>query len=109
MKISKKDVLHIANLAHISLEEKEVHQYRNDLEKILHSIEELREVETEHVKEFFNPLKEMAHLKTTSTETQNFEDKAKNSLSQELVLKNSPDAQYGQFKLKSIMEPESKP
>ncbi len=46
MKLSKKDIKHIANLARLELTEKELEKYGSQLSAILGYIDQLREVDT---------------------------------------------------------------
>ena len=102
MNISKEDVLHIAHLARLSLTKREVEYYYQDgLKKILDSMEELKEIETDDVELFLNPIRETGHRPSERI------DKVEESLHQSLVLENAPDGQYGQFKLEAVMESES--
>lgn len=49
MKITQDEVKHLANLSNISLNESEVDNLRNDLEKIVNYIELLNELDTENI------------------------------------------------------------
>ncbi len=49
MKISRADVLHVAELAHLELTEAEVETYRRQLDSILTYIEKLNELDTSGV------------------------------------------------------------
>lgn len=46
MKISREDVLHVAELAHLELSDAEVETYRQQLDSILAYIEKLNELDT---------------------------------------------------------------
>lgn len=52
MKFSREQILHIARLARLHLEESEIEQYRNDLGSILEYVEKLQELNTDDVPEF---------------------------------------------------------
>ena len=101
MKVSKNDVLHVANLARLSLTESEVEQYQSDLKKILDSVDELKKVPTDSVEVLLNPVREASKFCTER------DDEVSESLDQYLVLSNAPDSRYGQFKLEAVMESES--
>jgi aspartyl-tRNA(Asn)/glutamyl-tRNA(Gln) amidotransferase subunit C len=49
MKITREDVLYVAELAHLELTEAEVDLYRNQLDSILTYIEKLKELDVENV------------------------------------------------------------
>ena len=49
MKITRETVLHVADLAHLELEEAEVETYRGQLDQILTYVEKLNELDTTHV------------------------------------------------------------
>lgn len=48
--ISKKEVLHVAQLARLGLEKKEIEKFRKELSSILDYVEKLKEVKIEKVK-----------------------------------------------------------
>ena len=52
MNFTKKDVLQIAKLARLHLDEEEIEMYRDDLGSILTYVEKLQELETDDVPEF---------------------------------------------------------
>ena len=105
MKVSREDVLHVADLARLSLKEGEIAQYQNTLEKILDSMSELQQVNTDSVEVFLNPVREQVNSHAFHTPERT--DDVKDSLAQESLLQNAPDSQYGQFKLEAVMESES--
>jgi len=49
MKITREDVLHVAELAHLELTESEVETYRRQLDSILTYVEKLNELDTAQV------------------------------------------------------------
>ena len=49
MKISREDVLHVAELAHLELTEAEVETYQRQLDSILTYVEKLNELDTSEV------------------------------------------------------------
>jgi aspartyl-tRNA(Asn)/glutamyl-tRNA(Gln) amidotransferase subunit C len=52
MKFSKEEVLKIAKLARLHLDEEDIQMYRTDLGSILEYVEKLQELETDDVPEF---------------------------------------------------------
>ena len=104
MKISKEDILHTADLAKISLDESEIHKYQNHLEKVWEYFNELKAAETDSVKLFLNPVREIQDFYTQESSCR--VDEIKESLEKKLILQNAPDHQYGQFKLASVIKSE---
>ena len=51
MLVSKEEILHIAKLADIKIEENEIDEYAKNLEDILNFVEVLNNVDTENVEE----------------------------------------------------------
>ncbi|MDI3533756.1 MAG: aspartyl-tRNA(Asn)/glutamyl-tRNA(Gln) amidotransferase subunit [Thermosediminibacterales bacterium] len=95
MKISKKDVEHVANLARLHLDEQEKENYTKQLNSILEYMEKLNLLDTEDVP----PTSHVIPLKNVFRE-----DKVRDSLSNEEVLANAPDAEDGYFKVPKIIE-----
>ncbi|SRR6266852_780915 len=65
MKITREDVLHVAELAHLELTESEVETYRRQLDSILTYVEKLNEVDTAQVE----PMAQVLASATASGET----------------------------------------
>ena len=82
MELSKDDVIKIAVLSKLEFNDDEIESFRNDLSGILNHMEELNELDTTGVSPLFNVLDLHDVVR---------EDKVKESLSLEDVLKNSPD------------------
>lgn len=55
MSLSKDDVLHVANLAHIDLSESQILQMQGELNDIFKMIEEIRAVNTDDVEPMLHP------------------------------------------------------
>jgi aspartyl-tRNA(Asn)/glutamyl-tRNA(Gln) amidotransferase subunit C len=74
MSISRQDVLHVAKLAKLQLDEDEVESMREDLEKILDYVTQLSELETKdvpptaHVAVAHTPLRDDTTHEVLSTE-----------------------------------------
>lgn len=95
MSITKKDVLHVADLARLALTEKEIDLYTGQLQRILHYVEKLSELDTIGV------------APTTTTvppETAFREDLVTASLEHAEALRNAPAAEKGCFKVPKIIE-----
>ena len=82
MELSKDDVIKIAVLSKLEFSDDEIESFRSDLSEILNHMEELNELDTTNVSPLFNVLDLHDVVR---------EDKVKESLSLEDVLKNSPD------------------
>jgi aspartyl-tRNA(Asn)/glutamyl-tRNA(Gln) amidotransferase subunit C len=97
MKITKKDVEHVARLARLSLTDSEKERFTAQLEGILEYIDILNKADTANVEP-------MSHVLPMSNVWR--EDKAEpNRLgSQEDILKNAPEAEGPYFKVKKIIE-----
>jgi aspartyl-tRNA(Asn)/glutamyl-tRNA(Gln) amidotransferase subunit C len=95
MPITKKDVLHVANLARLALSEEEAELYTTQLQRILGYVEKLSELKTEGV--------EPTSYTVPFTRVMR-EDRVTNSISQEEALKNAPDKAIGCFKVPQIIE-----
>ncbi len=55
MALSREDVLHVANLAHIDLSDEQVQKMQGELNDIFGMIEEIRAVDTEGVEPMMHP------------------------------------------------------
>lgn len=95
MSITKKDVLHVADLARLELTADEQALYTAQLQRILTYVEKLSELDTKGVEP------------TTYTVPQNDtlrDDAVRPSLSREDALANAPDVERGCFKVPAIIE-----
>jgi aspartyl-tRNA(Asn)/glutamyl-tRNA(Gln) amidotransferase subunit C len=94
-KLSKKEVLHIADLANLELTEKEVELFRKQLSDVLQYIEVLNELDTEEVE----PTSQVTGLENVTRE-----DISKKDLTQEEALSQAKSKLNGYFKVKAIFE-----
>ncbi|NPV45199.1 MAG: Asp-tRNA(Asn)/Glu-tRNA(Gln) amidotransferase subunit GatC [Firmicutes bacterium] len=95
MKISKKDVEHVAQLARLHLEEEEKELYTRQLNSILNYMEKLGELDTSDVE----PTAHVLPIKNVFRE-----DRVEQSMDIEEVLRNAPDREEGFFKVPKIIE-----
>ena len=79
--ISRKDVLHVADLARLHLSDEEVDRMQTQLSNILEAIETLRDVDTSHV----GPTASVIKLENVMRE-----DVARPGLSRDAALANAP-------------------
>jgi aspartyl-tRNA(Asn)/glutamyl-tRNA(Gln) amidotransferase subunit C len=92
--ISEDEVKHIAGLARIGLDEKEIEKYQKDMSSILDWIDELKEVDIESVEP-------TAHITGLINITR--EDKAEDFAGKNEIVKLFPDKKDNFDKVKSIL------
>jgi len=95
MKISREQVLHVANLAKVGLTEEEVEMYQEQLSAILEYIDMLSELDTSNVAPTFHVMGLSNVLRP---------DEPRPSLPREGVLSNAPVAQDEFFRVPPVME-----
>lgn len=95
MAITKKDVLHVADLARLALTGEEIELYTGQLQRILNYVEKLSELDTAGVE---------PTTYTVPPETKMREDKVTPSLPQAEALMNAPEKDKGCFKVPQIIE-----
>ena len=93
--ITKKDVMHIANLAMLNLEENEIEKYANDLKEILNYAEMINNVDTSEIDETIS----INNLSNAFRK-----DEVKEGLSRDEVLKNAPSQIDGMFNLPKVLK-----
>ncbi len=96
MKLNKKDIQHIANLARLELTQTEEKKYGEQLSAILDYVEQLQEVDVNNVE---------ATAQVTGLANVLREDKVKDWDEQErdTALKQAPDMVDGQYKVKRVL------
>ncbi len=95
MKITRKDVEHVALLSRLELNESEVAKFTGQLNAILDYIEVLNKVDTTGIEPTAHvlPLKNVMRV-----------DEVKPSLPRELALANAPEQEDGYFKVPKVIE-----
>ncbi|MDK2986162.1 MAG: aspartyl-tRNA(Asn)/glutamyl-tRNA(Gln) amidotransferase subunit [Clostridia bacterium] len=94
MRITKKDVEHVALLSRLDLTEEEKEAYTKQLNSIIDYMNKINELDTEgveptaHVLPIYNVMRE---------------DEVGESLDREKVLENAPEKEDGQFKVPRIV------
>lgn len=83
MKVTKEQVIHIAELAHLKLSEKEIEIFQNEMNQILEYMEMLNELNTENIEPLSHPVEVVNVFR---------EDKVSESIQREDALKNAPEA-----------------
>lgn len=98
MKITEKEVRHIADLSNLTLTEDEVRKHAADLEEILTYVKKLDELDTSKVEPMSQVLYEGAENSTLR------EDKHSKSLDRDVILRSAPQSGVGQFKVPNVIE-----
>jgi aspartyl-tRNA(Asn)/glutamyl-tRNA(Gln) amidotransferase subunit C len=94
MAVTKKDVEHIAELARLKFNEKEIENYTEQLNEILNYVEKLNELDTENVEPLSHPIEGQNVFRN---------DEVKPSISREKALKNAPDKDETFFKVPKVI------
>lgn len=94
--LTRKDILHLAQLAKLNLSDKEIEKYQRQLEETVEYVKNLNELDTTDVSPTFQ---------TTNLFNVGFDDGEKNSrlLSHQEAIKNAKDKKNGNFIVKRIM------
>ncbi len=95
MKITEKDVLHTATLAHLHLSQEEITPTANDLENIFICFNKLQDLNTKGIAPF-------EHLRETENRLR--QDRSSESLSKEKITGNAPSVQGPFIKVPRIIE-----
>lgn len=94
--LSKEEIQHIAGLARISLNEKEIEGYQKDLSGVLDYFSELQKLDTENVEP-------IGHITGMSDVFRSDRSEDFGSIGKEDILKNAPETKDGYVKVKSIL------
>jgi len=94
MSVTKKDVLKIANLARLHVNDEEIAKYTEQMNLILEYMEQLNQINTADVEPLSHPL----DLKNIFRE-----DKVQPSLPVEDALRNAPDKSGNYFKVPKVI------
>lgn len=95
MKLSRDEVVHVANLARLTFDEEELDRFASQLSSILDYVEQLGELDLEGVEP-------MAHVHDIVNALR--ADAVRPSLPREAVLANAPDADAGCFRVPKVIE-----
>ena len=100
MALSEKDVLYVADLAHLELTETEVKKFVPQLDSILEYVQKLNQLDTTGVEP-------MAQVTFPSAENPALRaDEARPTFTQLQALQNAPEAGSGHFKVPRVIEKE---
>ena len=94
--LTREEILHIATLARIGLEEKDIEKYQNELSEILDYFKKLEELDTDGVE----PIGHITGMQNVFR-SDNQEDFG--SLGKENILKNVPENKDNYIKVKSVL------
>lgn len=94
MAVSKEEILHIAKLADLKINENEIDEYAKNLEEILDFMKILDSVNTDNVEESIGNLSNVNVFR--KDEVKEFEDK-------EALLQNAPDKENNMFKIPKVI------
>jgi aspartyl-tRNA(Asn)/glutamyl-tRNA(Gln) amidotransferase subunit C len=100
MKITRKEVLHVAELAHLELSEAELELYRQQLDSILAYIDKLNELDTEKVEPMAQSLAGTAGAEDHALR----EDAVAPCDVAEAVLSIAPDPSKPYFRVPKVIE-----
>lgn len=95
MKITRKDVEHVALLSRLEIAESDIEKFTGQLDAILEYVDVLEKVNTEGVE----PTAHVLPLKNVMRP-----DEVRASLPRDLALSNAPEQEDGYFKVPKIME-----
>ena len=95
MKITEKDVEHVATLARLRFKEDEVNLFTQQLNDILEYFEKLKNINTKNI----DPSTHAVNLSNVFRE-----DEVRSSLPSDESLKNAPDSEQTYFKVPKIIE-----
>jgi aspartyl-tRNA(Asn)/glutamyl-tRNA(Gln) amidotransferase subunit C len=95
MKISKKDVEHVAHLARLRFEEEELGRFTSQMNDILGYMDQLNELDTSHVEPTTHAM-ELCNVFR--------EDRVRQSLDVERALANAPHGVGGSFQVPRVIE-----
>ena len=94
MKVSREEIMHIANLARLNLSEEEIQRYTNDMEDILNFANTINNINTENIGESIAASNNVNVFR--KDEVKEFEDK-------EMLMKNAMEVEDGMFHLPSVL------
>jgi aspartyl-tRNA(Asn)/glutamyl-tRNA(Gln) amidotransferase subunit C len=105
MKISREDVLRVAQLAHLDLAPEEVETYRSQLDEILSYISKLQELDVSHIE----PMTQMRPRNASSASAAGAEPELRDDVEvpcnvANAVLQEAPDAAKPFFRVPKVVE-----
>jgi aspartyl-tRNA(Asn)/glutamyl-tRNA(Gln) amidotransferase subunit C len=104
MKISREDVLRVAELAHLGLSPEEIETYRNQLDGILSYIDKLKELDITNVEPMAQVIYAPATSATESNHPELREDVVKPCDVSDPILSSAPDAAKPFFRVPKVID-----
>ncbi len=95
MKIDKKDVEKLAHLSRLQLDEKAIEDMQGDMNKMLHFVEKINELDLEDIEPLAYMSEEVNVLRT---------DEVKQVITHEEALKNAPDKDTDYFRVPKVIK-----
>ena len=95
MSIQSEDVLKIAHLARLGVEQEQVASYASDLTKIMGLIEQMNAVDTTGIEPMAHPLDQSQRLRVDIVSEEN---------QRESLQKNAPDVESGLFLVPRVLD-----
>ena len=93
--VDEKRMIELANLAKFSIEEEKLNEFKEHLNNMIESLEEIKKLDLDDIE---------INYHVNGDKNALAEDKAKDSLSREDVLKNTVESQYGYFKILKVVD-----
>ncbi len=100
MPLTEKDVLYVADLAHLELSEEEIKKFLPQLDSILQYVQKLNELDTSQIE----PMAQVTY--PGSEHPQLRKDAPHHTFGQVEALANAPEQRAGSFKVPSVIERE---
>jgi aspartyl-tRNA(Asn)/glutamyl-tRNA(Gln) amidotransferase subunit C len=100
MKITREDVLRVAELAHLELLPEEIETYRSQLDEILTYIDKLKELDVENVE----PMAQVLFKRAKDSHPELREDKLQPCDVADAILSQAPDAAKHWFRVPRVIE-----
>ncbi len=94
MKITKEEVLYVAHLARLDLDEESIEKFAGQIDEILGYIEKLNQVDTRNIK----PTSHAIFLTNAFRE-----DQEREHIARELALANAPEKEDGSFVVPKVV------
>lgn len=94
MVVSKEEILHIAKLADLNIEENEIDEYAKNLQDILNFVDVLNNVNTDNVEETMGVINNYNVFR---------KDEIKEFGDREILLQNAPEQEEGMFKIPKVI------
>lgn len=95
MSLEKQDVIKIAHLARLSLDDSDAEQYQHSLSSVLDLVEQMQSVDTDGVEPLSNPLEAKQRLR---------EDIVTEENRREAFLANAPQTEAGLFLVPKVID-----